>query len=164
MSRDIDKQIEKLNQKILEARSKGQFIKELNLSKDLDHLLELREEPTRTTLREAIANQPREKRMELTSQVIIAVSIADMLVSATMDVESKFRQFGINGVPMMEELRDITKRLSKVVSTIDIPGINILSETYCDVADRVEEKVMGTLKEYTYEEMGKVLRIINDRE
>lgn len=47
---------------------------------------------------------------------------------------------------------------------IDAPRINILSETYADVADRVEEKVMSTLKEYIYDEMHKVLGDINSKE
>lgn len=161
---NIDNQIAKLDKKIAEAKRTGQFIQALRLSQEREKLVDLKIVSTRVTLKEAFDKQSREQRMEMTTQVIIAVAISDILVSATMDIEQKFRQFGISGIPMMKEIRGITKQLANVVHTIDAPGVNILSETYIDVADRVEEKVMDTLKEYIYDEMHKVLQSLNDGE
>lgn len=99
----IDRQIAKLNKKIEEAKKRGEYIQAMQFAQEREKLISLQLMPTKVTLKDALYEHTREERMEMTTQIIIAISIADILVSATMDIEEKFRQFGIIGVPMMEE-------------------------------------------------------------
>lgn len=158
MDRLQKRKMDKLTQKIEEEKRKGNFLQALQLHQELDALLRTEKTEIRMTLKDAMKDYSAEDRREMTTQVIIAIAIADMLNSATMDVESKFRKFGISGVPMMEELREVSKRLAKAVATIDSIGNELFSENYMDIVDSAETKVMSTLKNYINNELHKLLK------
>lgn len=109
------------------------------------------------TLKDAMAEYSVEDRREMTVEVITAVAVADMLNSVAIDVEDKLRRFGISGVPMMEELRKVSKKLAEVVRTIENVGNGVFTENYMDVVDNAEIHLMATLKNYVRNELQKLL-------
>ena len=160
MTREQKRQLEKLDNKIAEAIRQNNFMRQLELMKERNKLLESQRVKTRVTLKDMMANYSSDDRIEMTIQVIIAVVISDILLSATMDVESKMKKFGISGLPMMSNLREICKKLSATVHTIDAVGSSIFSENYADVADVVEEKVLDMVKNLVSEELHNNLKTL----
>ena len=160
MTREQKRQLEKLDNKIAEAIRQNNFMRQLELMKERNKLLESQRVKTRVTLKDMMANYSSDDRIEMTIQVIIAVVISDILLSATMDVESKMKKFGISGLPMMANLREICKKLSATVHTIDAVGSSIFSENYADVADAVEEKVLDMVKNLVSEELHNNLKTL----
>lgn len=160
MTREQKRQLEKLDNKIAEAIRQNNFMRQLELMKERNKLLESQRVKTRVTLKDMMANYSSDDRIEMTIQVIIAVVISDILLSATMDVESKMKKFGISGLPMMANLREICKKLSATVHTIDAVGSSIFSENYADVADVVEEKVLDMVKNLVSEELHNNLKTL----
>ena len=160
MTREQKRQLEKLDNKIAEAIRQNNFMRQLELMKERNKLLESQRVKTRVTLKDMMANYSSDDRIEMTIQVIIAVVISDILLSATMDVESKMKKFGISGLPMMTNLREICKKLSATVHTIDAVGSSIFSENYADVADVVEEKVLDMVKNLVSEELHNNLKTL----
>lgn len=160
MTREQKRQIEKLENKIAEAIRHKNFIKQIELVKEKEKILSVERTKQRTTLNDIMSKYSSEDRIEMTTQVIMAVVISDILLSATMDVESKMKKFGISGLPMMKELRDICKRLSSVIRTIDSVDSNIFSENYTDVADYVEEQTLSLVKNLVSDELHKNLKTL----
>lgn len=58
---------------------------------------------------------------------------------------------------MIEELRNISKKLADVVRTIDNVGNGIFIENYMDVVYDAEIHLMSTLKNYVGNELRKLL-------
>lgn len=160
MTREQRRQLEKLDKRIAEAIRQKNFMRQLELTKERNKLLEPQKVKTRVTLKDMMANYSSDDRIEMTIQVIIAVVISDILLSATMDVESKMKKFGISGVPMMADLREICRKLAATVRTIDAVGSSIFSENYADVADVVEEKVLDIVKNLVSEELHNNLKTL----
>ena len=160
MTREQRRQLEKLDKRIAEAIRQKNFMRQLELTKERNKLLEPQKFKTRVTLKDMMANYSSDDRIEMTIQVIIAVVISDILLSATMDVESKMKKFGISGVPMMADLREICRKLAATVRTIDAVGSSIFSENYADVADVVEEKVLDIVKNLVSEELHNNLKTL----
>jgi hypothetical protein len=136
-------------------------MRQFSLMKERSKLLETQRVETHATLKDMMANYSSDDKIEMTIQVIIAVVISDILLSATMDVESKMKKFGISGLSMMANLREICKKLSETVHTIDAVGSSIFSENYADVADAVEEKVLDMVKNIVSEELHNNLKTLH---
>jgi hypothetical protein len=129
----------------------------MQLIRQRQDLLTVKETEVRMTLKDAMAEYSVEDRREMTVEVITAVAVADMLNSVAIDVEDKLRRFGISGVPMMEELRKVSKKLAEVVRTIENVGNGVFTENYMDVVDNAEIHLMATLKNYVRNELQKLL-------
>lgn len=97
-----------------------------------------------------------EKRREMTKNIIVAVVMSDIMVSATMDIEERFRKYGMSSVPMLSDIRDTCNKFKKVVATINNVHNDLFMDRYIEVADEIEEKVMETLKEYITESVMKM--------
>lgn len=163
MTREQRRKIEKLDKKIAEAILHQNFIRHIELMNERSKLLEQESAETHSTLKDIMQNYSSDDRIEMTIQVIIAVVISDILLSATMDVESKMKKFGISGVSMMADLREICKKLSNTVHTIDAVGNKIFSENYIEVADAVEEKVLNMVKNFVSNELHKNLKTLQKK-
>lgn len=160
MKREQQRKIEKLDKKIAEAIRQKNFVRQMELTNERNKLLKPQIIKTRVTLKDMMSNYSPEDKIEMTIQVIIAVVISDILLSATMDVESKMKKFGISGVPMMSDLREVCKKLSNTVRTIDAVGSRIFSENYMEVADEVEMKVLNMVKNFVSNELHKNLKTL----
>lgn len=157
MERELRRKLERLDRQIDEARRNRNYIRQMQLIRQRQDLLTVKETEVRMTLKDAMAEYSVEDRREMTVEVITAVAVADMLNSVAIDVEDKLRRFGISGVPMMEELRKVSKKLAEVVRTIENVGNGVFTENYMDVVDNAEIHLMATLKNYVRNELQKLL-------
>lgn len=157
MERELRRKLERLDRQIDEAQRNHNYVRQMQLIRQRQDLLTVKETEVRMTLKDAMAEYSVEDRREMTVEVITAVAVADMLNSVAIDVEDKLRRFGISGVPMMEELRKVSKKLAEVVRTIENVGNGVFTENYMDVVDNAEIHLMATLKNYVRNELQKLL-------
>ena len=155
MDRQLRKQIAKIDEKIAKAKASNNLFKVIQLAAERNKLLEPQVIEQRMTLKQALESYSQEERNKATAEVIYAVSTADLLYSATMTIEENFRKkFGI-GLPMLEEMRDIVKRLWKIVKSIDEVGNEIFSYSYADIVTEIETKYEATMMNYIHNEIMK---------
>ena len=153
MDRQLRKQIAKIDEKIAKAKASNNLFKVIQLTNERNKLLEPKVIEQRMTLKQALESYSQEERNKATAEVIYTVATADLLYSATMTVEETLRKkFGI-GLPMLEDMRDIVKRLWSVVKTIDAVGNEIFSCSYADIVTEVETKYEATMKNYIHNEI-----------
>ena len=155
MDRQLRKQIAKIDEKIAKAKASNNFFKVIQLTTERNKLLEPQVIEQRMTLKQALESYSQEERNKATAEVIYTVATADLLHSATMTVEETLRKkFGI-GLPMLEDMRDIVKRLWGIVKTIDAVGNEIFSYSYADIVTEVETKYEATMMNYIHNEIMK---------
>lgn len=155
MDRQLQKQIARIDEKIAKAKASNNLFKVIQLTKERNKLLEPQVIEQRMTLKQALKSYSQEERNKATAEVIYTVATADLLYSATMTVEETLRKkFGI-GLPMLEEMRDIVKRLWGIVKTIDAVGNEIFSCSYADIVTEVETKYEATMMNYIRNEIMK---------
>lgn len=118
------------------------------LNSEREKLLNNIQEETRQTLKDAMQDYTSEKRREMTKNIIVAVVMSDIMISAIMDIEERFRKYGVTAVPMLSDIRETCKKFKEVVATINKVENRLFMEKYIEIADEVEEKVMKTLKDY----------------
>lgn len=157
MNRELKRKLDNLDRQIDEARRNRNYVKQMQLIRQRKDLLTAKETEVKMTLKDAMAEYPLEDRREMTVEVINAIVVADMLKSVTIDVEKKFKRFGITSVPMMEELRNVSKKLADVVRTIDNVGNGIFIENYMDVVYDAEIHLMYTLKNYVGKRVAEII-------
>lgn len=157
MERELKRKLERLDRQIDEALRNRNYVRQMQLIRQRKDLLTVKETEVRMTLKDAMAEYSVEDRREMTVEVITAVAVADMLNSVTIDVEERFKRFGITSVPMVEELRNVSKKLADVVRTIENVGNDVFTENYMDVVDNAEIHLMSTLKNYVRNELHKLL-------
>lgn len=155
MDRQLRKQIAKIDEKIAKAKASNNLFKVIQLTNERNKLLEPKVIEQRMTLKQALESYSQEERNKATAEVIYTVATADLLYSATMTVEETLRKkFGI-GLPMLEDMRDIVKRLCGVVKTIDAVGNEIFSCSYADIVTEVETKYEAMMMNYIHSEIMK---------
>lgn len=155
MDRQLRKQIAKIDEKIAKAKVSNNLFKVIQLTNERNKLLEPKVIEQRMTLKQALESYSEEERNKATVEVIYTVATADLLYSATMAVEETLRKkFGI-GLPMLEDMRDIVKRLWGIVKTIDAVGNEIFSCSYADIVTEVETKYEATMMNYIRNEIMK---------
>ena len=160
MSPNKQRELERLQTKLQDAIKKGHYIEQMKIKAQIDELLNEEKRLQQTTLFQALKDYTPEKRREMTVKMITAVSMSDMLLSATLDIEDSFRKLGIIEIPVLNEVKDISKRCRKVVSTINVVHNSFLDEHYCDVTDEIEAKVVPMLKNYIMNEMNKAGKVV----
>lgn len=149
--------IAQLKEKIRLCRCKMDIMGVIKHTQELQRLENEGRRPP--TLYDCIADRPLEERREATTRVIYAIATADLLYSATMDVEEYLRkEFGIADIPLMEHLRGIVEQLRKVVKSIDDVGSGMFSEHYAEVVDEIETKYESTMKNYILNRLLKAAR------
>ena len=156
MNRAQEKQLKRLEEKIEIAKRNGNYVQHLALLKEREKLFEVKRVEARQSLKEAMRDYTPDKRREMTKNIIVAVVMSDIMVSATMDIEECFRKYGMSSVPMLSDIRNTCNKFRDVVSTIDKVHNDLFMERYIEVADEVEEKVMETLKKYITESIMKM--------
>ena len=155
MDRQLRKQIAKIDEKIAKAKTSNNLFKVVQLTAERNKLLEPQVTEQRMTLKQALESYSEEERNKATAEVIYAVATADLLYSATMTVEETLgKKFGI-GLPMLDEMRDIVKRLWGIVKTIDAVGNEMFSYSYADIVTEVETKYEATMMNYIRNEIMK---------
>ena len=165
MNRQQTRELARLEEKIAKCKASNDYIRLSQLTTERDRIIEAMKSRQQITLKDAMEKYTPEERREATMQVIYAVAVADILHSATMDVEQTLKKrFGIAGLPMMEELRDVVRRLGEVVKTIDKVGMMSFSVNYADVVEEIEMKCEKTMKNYIYNEMMKSSNKNKDKE
>ena len=85
----------------------------MKIKAQIDELVNEEKRSQQTTLFQVLKDYTPEKRREMTVKMITAVSMSDMLLSATLDIEDAFRKLGIIEVPVLNEVKDISKRCRK---------------------------------------------------
>lgn len=156
MNRAQERKLKKLEEKIEIAKRNGNYVQHLALLKEREKLFEAKRVEVRQSLKDAMQDYTSDKRREMTKNIIVAVVMSDIMVSATMDIEECFRKYGMSSVPMLSDIRNICNKFKDVVATINNVHNDLFTERYMEVADEVEEKVMGTLKEYITESVMKM--------
>ena len=156
MNRAQERQLKRLEEKIEIAKRNGNYVQHLALLKEREKLFAVERVEVRQTLKDAMQDYTPEKRREMTKNIIVAVVMSDIMVSATMDIEERFRKYGMSSVPMLSDIRDTCNKFKKVVATINNVHNDLFMDRYIEVADEIEEKVMETLKEYITESVMKM--------
>lgn len=156
MNRVQEKRLKRLEEKIEIAKRNGNYVQHLHLLKEREKLFATERVEVRQTLKDAMQDYTPDKRREMTKNIIVAVVMSDIMVSATMDIEECFRKYGMSSVPMLSDIRNICNKFKDVVSTINNVHNDLFMERYIEAADEVEEKVMKTLKEYITESVMKM--------
>lgn len=156
MNRTQERQLKKLQEKIDIAKRNNNYVQYLALLKEREKLFAVERVEVRQTLKDAMQDYTPEKRREMTKNIIVAVVMSDIMVSATMDIEESFRKYGMSSVPMLSDIRDTCNKFKKVVATINNVHNDLFMDRYIEVADEIEEKVMETLKEYITESVMKM--------
>ena len=156
MNRSQERQLKKLEEKIEIAKRNGNYVQHLALLKEREKLFEAKRVEVRQSLKDAMQDYTSDRRREMTKNIIVAVVMSDIMVSATMDIEERFRKYGLSSVPMLSDIRDTCNKFKKVVATINNVHNDLFMDRYIEVADEVEEKVMETLKEYITESVMKM--------
>lgn len=156
MNRTQERQLKKLQEKIDIAKRNNNYVQYLALLKEREKLFAVERVEVRQTLKDAMQDYTPDKRREMTKNIIVAVVMSDIMVSATMDIEESFRKYGMSSVPMLSDIRDTCNKFKDVVATINNVHNDLFMERYIEVADEVEEKVMETLKEYITESVMKM--------
>lgn len=156
MNRTQERQLKRLKEKIDIAKRNNNYVQYLALLKEREKLFAVERVEVRQTLKDAMQDYTPEKRREMTKNIIVAVVMSDIMVSATMDIEERFRKYGMSSVPMLSDIRDTCNKFKKVVATINNVHNDLFMDRYIEVADEIEEKVMKTLKEYITESVMKM--------
>ena len=156
MNRAQERQFKRLEEKIEIAKRNGNYVQHMRLLKEREKLFATERVEVRQTLKDAMQDYTPDKRREMTKNIIVAVVMSDIMVSATMDIEESFRKYGMSSVPMLSDIRNICNKFKDVVSTINNVHNELFMERYIEVADEVEEKVMETLKKYITESVMKM--------
>lgn len=154
------RELERLQLQLQKAIDQRNYIGQMKIKSKIEELMDEDKRSQQTTLFQALKDYTPEKRREMTVRMITAVSISDMLLSATLDIESSFRDLGIIDVPILREVKDISNRCRKIVSTIGKVHNTFLDEHYCDVTDEIEAKVVPMLKNYIMNEMYKAGQVV----
>ena len=154
------RELERLQLQLQKAIDQRKYIGQMRIRAKIEELMNEDKRSQQTTLFQALKDYTPEKRREMTVRMITAVSISDMLLSATLDIESSFRDLGIIDVPILREVKDISNRCRKIVSTISKVHNTFLDEHYCDVTDEIEAKVVPMLKNYIMNEMYKAGQVV----
>lgn len=163
MTPNKQRELKRLQTKLQDAVEKANYIEQMKIKAKIDELVNEEKRSQQTTLFQALKDYTPEKRREMTVKMITAVSMSDMLLSATLDIEEAFRQLGITEVPVLNEVKDISKRCRKIVSTINAVHNSFLDEHYCDVTDEIEAKVVPMLKNYIINEMNKAGQVVTKK-
>lgn len=166
MNRQQQKAVKRLDEKIAKAKASNNIIKVMQLTAEREKLFEAEKTEQRTTLKEALirAGFSEQDRREATVEIIYAVATADLLYGATMEVEGNLRKkFGIQSVPVLDEMRAIVKRLWAIVKSIDDVGSELFSSNYADIVTDIETKYEATLKNYIHNEIIKSSKVINGK-
>lgn len=156
MNRTQERQLKRLQEKIDIAKRNNNYVQYIALLKEREKLFAVERVEVRQTLKDAMQDYTPEKRREMTKNIIVAVVMSDIMVSATMDIEERFRKYGMSSVPMLSDIRDTCNKFKKVVATINNVHNDLFMDRYIEVADEIEEKVMKTLKEYITESVMKI--------
>lgn len=156
MTKDHEKTLRKLRDKLIKARQKGDLITTLRLQKEIESQCQLYITEERMSLKDAMKGYSREEQDEATAMVIYAIATADILCGATIDIENSFRRrFGLDALPILGKLRGIIDELRKVVKTIDDVGSGVFSQKYADMVESIETRYEATMKNYIYNEVMK---------
>ena len=152
--------LKRLNEKLQEAVQRGNFLRQMELSVQIHQLEEREKKLQHTTLLQALKDYTPEKRREMTVKMVTAVSIADILLSATLDIEDAFRELGIADIPLLRDVKEISRSCRRVVATIGKAHNDFFDEHYISVTDEIEEKVVPMLKNYIVNEMNKAGQVV----
>ena len=151
--------IRALREKITFCQRKGDFVGVVKHQKELDALTRSELVKVRTTLLDCIRDHTPEERREVTTRIIYAIAIADILGSAIGDVEFYMRdKFGIVEISLMDDLRKAVALLQRAVKSIDDVGSEFFSENYMNIVDELEMKYEATLKNATLNRLLKAAR------
>lgn len=154
-----ERKIAELNEKIREATKRFDYARVAKYKKELAELNRLEVVKIRTTLLDCIRNQTPEERREVTTRIIYAIAIADILGSAIGDVEFYMRdKFGITEISLMEQLKQAVKLLQAAVKSIDDVGSEFFSENYMNIVDELEIQYEATLKNATLNKLLKAAK------
>lgn len=156
MNRAQERQLKRLQEKIEIAKRNGNYVQHLRLLEEREKLFATERVEVRQTLKDAMQDYTPDKRREMTKNIIVAVVMSDIMVSATMDIEDCFKKYGMSSVPMLSDIRNTCNKFKDVVATINNVHNDLFMERYIEVADEIEEKVMKTLKEYITESVMKM--------
>lgn len=151
--------IRQLKDKISFYQRRGDFVRVIKYQKELDKLNEMEIVQVRTTLLDCIKNNTPEERREVTTRIIYAIAIADILGSAIGDVEYYMRtKFGITDISIMRQLKKAVELLQSAVKSIDDVGCGFFSDNYMKIVDEIEMQWESALKNSTLNKLLKSAR------
>lgn len=155
MTPNKERLLQRLKSDLKLAEENRDYVSQIKLRASIHQLEEEEVKTQQTTLFQVLKDYSPEERRRMTVKMITAVSMSDMLLSATLDIEDAFRKLGIIDVPILSDIKEISRGCRKVVATISKVHNTFLDEHYCDVTDEIEAKVVPMLKNYIMNEMNK---------
>lgn len=155
MTPNKERLLQRLKSDLKLAEENRDYVSQIKLRASIHQLEEEEVKTQQTTLFQVLKDYSPEERRRMTVKMITAVSMSDMLLSATLDIEDAFRKLGIIDVPILRDIKEISRGCRKVVATISKVHNTFLDEHYCDVTDEIEAKVVPMLKNYIMNEMNK---------
>ena len=155
MDNKTKRKLAEIDKEITMAKNSYNYVGAMQLIAKRKAILDAEIKSEQTTLLEVIKDYSPEERRKMTLNMITAVVGSDILLSTVIDIEEKFKELGIIEVPVLSNIKKITKELRNVVSTIHNVNNDFLDENYCEVCDSIEEKYSFTLKNYIFNEVQK---------
>lgn len=153
MDNKTKRKIAEIDEEIIRAKKSHNYVDALRLINKRKTILDAEIKSEQTTLLEVIKDYSSEERREMTLNMITAVVGSDILLSTVIDIEEKFKELGIIEVPVLSNIKKITRELRNIISTIHNVHNDFLDENYCEVCDSIEEKYSLTLKNYIFNEV-----------
>ena len=130
MDSKTKQKLSEIDEEIFRARKSYNYVGVLRLMDKRKAILDAEIKSEQTTLLEVIKDYSPEERRKMTLNMITAVVGSDILLSTVIDIEEKFKELGIIEVPVLSNIKKITKELSNVVSTIHKVNNDLLDENY----------------------------------
>ena len=149
-SSELKRKIAKLEAKARMADSRREYIKALSYRKEIQKLITPALVRQKVSLQEATKSCSREDKDKFVLLMIESVVICDLLNEVVMEVEAQMKTIGIVNVDMLSEMRNVSKRLSSFVKTIDDIHDDTFSDNYMEMVDVIEQNTLPKLKEYIH--------------
>ena len=118
MDNKTKRKLAEIDKEITMAKNSYNYVGAMQLIAKRKAILDAEIKSEQTTLLEVIKDYSPEERRKMTLNMITAVVGSDILLSTVIDIEEKFKELGIIEVPVLSNIKKITKELRNVVSTI----------------------------------------------
>ena len=132
--RELLAQIKQLDKKGRQYEAKNDYCQALRCYQEADRLRQLKHH---VTLVDALT---KDQLIEMCTSLVGGLVYADLCYGHSIALNSLANKYGLLSVDLFDELRTTTKKYSKIIHTIDLPGDIKLSEHYADIVEEVEDK------------------------
>lgn len=109
MDSKTKRKLAEIDKEIVMAKNSYNYVGAMQLIAKRKAILDAEIKSEQTTLLEVIKDYSPEERRKMTLNMITAVVGSDILLSTVIDIEEKFKELGIIEVPVLSNIKKITK-------------------------------------------------------